>query len=193
MRSPVLIGMVVAVLAAGPARAQRLPWMGSEPGPAKAASFARQYFSSWSGDNAAALAFGVAHYQPELLFYGRMTPRSSVLAQKDAFVRRWPLRSYVIVPDSLAVRCTADERVCEVSGVVDWTCRSPERGAVSSGTATFGLRLVLEGGVTLIAMETGAVTSRRTPPQPAPAPQPPAAPPLPGVDVPPPRPGPRLP
>lgn len=169
-------------------------------GSARAQAFVRQYFSTWSSDNQTALAFGYAHYMAELLFYGRPTSREAVMAQKETFTRRWPARSYTIVPESLAVKCGRDELECEVSGTVDWNCRSPERNAVSSGTATFGLRIAFQGDAVMIMMETGKVIGRGTFNQPGadtPAPVPtfnptalpssPSAGILPEVDVPSPR------
>jgi len=162
-------------------------------------AFMQRYMATWSSDNQTALAFIANHYVSDVLFYGKSTPRGTIMQQKEAFVRRWPIRSYVIVPGSVSTNCVSD--ACEITATVEWTNRSIERGADSSGVATFTLRLVGQGTGTMITTENGSVMARElrrsaaNPPPSATWPQPPtlqperpAPPAIPQIDIPPPRP-----
>ena len=62
-----------------------------------------------------------------------------VLRDKAAFIKRWPERNYRPRQNSIHVTCEMlyGEPVCAVNGLVDFKCRSPQRHAVSTGTAYF--------------------------------------------------------
>ena len=121
-------------------------------------AFMQRYLATWSSDNQIALDFIANHYLSDVLFYGKSTPRGTIMQQKEAFVRRWPIRSYVIVPGSVSTNCV--NGACEITATIEWTNRSIERGADSFGVATFTLRLVGQGTGTKIASESGAVIAR---------------------------------
>lgn len=129
-------------------------------GTARSTAFIQQYFATWSSDNGTALAFVGRSYAPEVSYYGKPTSRAAVLATKSAFTRRWPSRSYVVEPGSVRITCNADASECGIAGTVDWTCRSAERHAESSGSALFALQVAFRGDAAFIVQEGGAVTSR---------------------------------
>ena len=104
---------------------------------------------SQSGTNVEDLA---GYYSDVISFYGTMTSRNAVMDAKRRFAIRWPIRHYAVDPVSLLVQC--DGSGCTVTGVVNWDCSSLERGAHSSGTSDFALRIangliVSENGSTL--------------------------------------------
>ncbi|HME20300.1 MAG TPA: hypothetical protein VKI44_02865, partial [Acetobacteraceae bacterium] len=110
------------------------------------------YNSYWSqgGTNIEGLA---TYYADMVTFYNGTIPREKVLVEKRKFSARWPIRHYIVDPNSLLVQC--DGITCSVSGVVAWDCTNLELGAHSVGTANFALRIV--NGV--IVSENGSVLS----------------------------------
>ena len=126
----------------------------------RSVALANAYFSAGSGDATSALAWMAARYGGPIDFYGKMTSRDDVLTQKAAFVRRWPERIYVPVDRSVAVSCAADQKVCRVTGTVQFECRSYMRGASSAGLASFALTFDLHGRLPLVIEESGRVLYR---------------------------------
>lgn len=104
------------------------------------------------------------YYAPTVTFYGTSIPREKVMAEKRKFSARWPIRHYTVDQSTLFVSCDASgnggDPVCAVSGVVDWDCASPERGAHSVGRATFSVRIT--GGA--IVSESGTVMTAHNEP-----------------------------
>lgn len=117
------------------------------------------YHAAWSSGNGTALGYMRHVYADPVKFYGTLTPRPEVLADKERFARRWPLRGYLIRADSTVARCT--EHVCTVSGVVDYFARSIERNRSASGVA--GFTLVFQSSTWLIVEETGKVFKGEAP------------------------------
>jgi hypothetical protein len=132
------------------------------PTPAPAGSLAEQqarrlvldYHSYWSqaGTNVDGLA---AYYANTVSLYGTMVSREKLMDEKRKFAIRWPIRQYTVNPSSLFVQC--DGGTCSVAGVVTWDCSSQERGAHSTGSANFEMRIV---NGTIIS-ENGSVLTRR--------------------------------
>lgn len=79
---------------------------------------------------------------------------------KLAFVRRWPQRSYRPDLSQLTIACSPADATCTVSGVVSYDCRSDERGAASSGSATFEMGLRMRAGTFRVISEAGRTLSR---------------------------------
>jgi hypothetical protein len=113
-----------------------------------------EYNSYWSqaGINVDGLA---AYYADAISLYGAMVSRNELMEAKRKFANRWPIRQYTVNLNSLFVQC--DGSNCSVAGVVAWDCSSQERGAHSTGSANFALRIV--NGV--IVSENGSVLTRR--------------------------------
>ena len=127
----------------------------------RALRFASDYFETWSGSDADALAFIDQHYAPTVRFYGNLKSREEIASMKYAFVQRWPERSYRPDPSQMRIVCNEAQAACNVSGVVSYTSRSMERNAVSSGSATFEMGVQLRGGELQIFSENGRVLSQR--------------------------------
>jgi hypothetical protein len=132
----------------------------------RAKNFVNSYFAVWSsaGTNVEGLE---EFYGPEVNFYGGLTLRSKIMEAKRAFAVRWPDREYAVRADSLRVQC--QNTVCSVDGEVTWNVASQQRGARSSGRASFALRMTLDGTNQggRIFFESGSTISRQQDMQPS--------------------------
>jgi hypothetical protein len=126
----------------------------------RAARLAYDYFAASSGDPTQALSYVSRTFAPWVQHYGVGRSREQILSAKARYMVRWPQRSYRIQPSSLSVACDDDGSSCVVSGIVDYSCASPERNAVSRGVTSFSLRLSREGDAFAITSESGEVLRR---------------------------------
>jgi len=123
------------------------------------------YFGYWSASNLAAMAFVDGAYADLVDFYGKPTQRQVIVDAKRKYVERWPERSYVVRPGSLRIACDGGSGVCLITGIVDWDCRSAERGAHSAGVSDFTLRVAFAAsGTGKILLEAGSVITRAASP-----------------------------
>lgn len=125
-----------------------------------ARGFLASYFGLWSQDNATAMAFVEGEYADVVDFYGKPTPRQTIVELKRKFVERWPERSYLVRPASLSIACDAGTGTCLISGIVDWDCRSASRGARSSGASEFTVRVSLAASAAKVMLEAGSTIAR---------------------------------
>jgi hypothetical protein len=126
----------------------------------RATQFIQEYFAASSGNPADAMSYASRTYAPTVQFYGQTRSIEQILRVKSQYMSRWPERAYRIEPGTLSVSCDQAGSSCAVSGVVRFDCASPERGAASSGTASFELQLALEQGQIAVTSESGRVISR---------------------------------
>lgn len=113
----------------------------------------------WSLPNDLALPRIAAYYGPTISFYGMYLTYDEVIAEKEAFARRWPIRSYWVEEDSLHAICTSSG--CVVDSIITWSAASPERGAKASGRSTWTVVLDTSGGQLRIVGEDGKTFKRR--------------------------------
>ncbi len=102
----------------------------------EALAFLDRLHEAWSSSDAQALAFGRAAYAETVRYYGKTVSRTAVLKEKQAFLKRWPIRRYGLRKGSEAVECGA---TCRVEAIVDWSASSPARGKSAAGVATITL------------------------------------------------------
>ncbi len=126
----------------------------------RATDFIGEYFRTWSSESTTANGFVVRAYAPTVQFYGKPTTSQAIVAAKQAYILRWPIRSYRLRAEANLTACEADGTTCTVSGIVDWECRSPQRNAQSSGIATFSFRVDMSSSRVTIVSETGSVIGR---------------------------------
>jgi hypothetical protein len=88
------------------------------------------------------LSYLEGKYQEQVNYYGRLIPKASVLNDKNAFFKKWPVRKYFIEPSSVSVTCKTTSE-CKAEGVVDWEASGPILN--SKGSATLALLWTLEG------------------------------------------------
>jgi hypothetical protein len=106
-------------------------------------------------------------FSDPVAYYGKLTSRNSVIADKEAFMNKWPRRSYRVRQSTLTVKCAkgwnakAPESVfCNGSGILDYSVASASKTA--SGAATFSIDTVEQspGDGALVVGETGKVIQR---------------------------------
>ncbi len=116
-------------------------------------AFIQHYLQEWAGPAPAALASMDQLYPGQVDFYGKTLTHEELMNLKRKFVMRWPKRVLDLRPASTQVSCDPNH-LCTVQAIFDWRYESPERQAVSSGSAS--LKLVLLDGMTILS-EDGAV------------------------------------
>ncbi len=119
-----------------PAPPPQPPQAGPE---ARIRSFVQLYYATLSGPAQPVEAFLEQSLQDPVQFYSRPLPRRVVAAEQIAYLKRWPERSFVIRPDTLAVTCSAGQ--CTASGIIDYVLYSAPRNAGSRGAESFDLRI----------------------------------------------------
>lgn len=105
-------------------------------------------------------------YSEEVLYYGKETPRSQVVSKITAFVSRWPIRTYIVQPTSMAIHCEQPSSQCRVTGLVNFDARSPDRQQWSHGIASFDYLLMFNPNSKwpVILSENGKVVTRQVDP-----------------------------
>ena len=102
-------------------------------------------------------------YADQVNYYGKTTSRAAVLKQKEAYLNRWPVRTYTLRGNA-DIRCDQATGTYEFAGVVDWTASSPSisNGAVKSGAAIVRLGILASLINSFkITRESSEVTERR--------------------------------
>ena len=112
----------------------------------------------WSLPNGSSLSQLPDFYTDPVQFYGEWLTRDQVMAEKLKFAQRWPVRRYLVVPDSVQINCV--DEGCSVQSIISWAAEAPERGARSSGRSTWNLVLISDGQKLRIGGEAGEVISR---------------------------------
>jgi hypothetical protein len=112
----------------------------------------------WSSPDDADGSAVRSFYTGQVNYYGRVVPIDQVMVDKTRFAARWPIRHYVVRPQSLSAACVTASS-CTVNGILDWYAANGSTGASSQGAAEFVYNLY--GG--LITYESGKVLSRERP------------------------------
>jgi S1-C subfamily serine protease len=113
--------------------------------------------SKWSKPNAEALAGLETLYDDDVMYFGKFVKREVVIREKQAFARKFPEREYR-PREPISISCS--DRVCTVSGIVDYRAVDPIGKILSEGVASFEYRLVVTGAALKISLENGSVLSR---------------------------------
>jgi hypothetical protein len=103
------------------------------------------FFRATSRSNFQSMAFLRRVYPSKIRYFGKTTPKSTVLRDKREFMQSWPDRAYAIRPGSVSTSCAASEHTCTVTGIVDWRAHSAARHSTSAGTARFQLTFRTSG------------------------------------------------
>lgn len=104
-------------------------------------AFATRYYGDMSDDNGTVLAFLPDLVANPITFYGQRTSLADYLRQTDKYLRRWPVRRFVLRPESVDIQCDGATETCRVTGVIDFECRNPASGRHSSGIEHILLRV----------------------------------------------------
>lgn len=122
---------------------------------ANVAELSYSYLRQWSLDAEGAVQAVTDMYAPRIRFYGRTLDRVQLRREKLNHIRRWPIRSYVLRPDTVRVTCTSAR--CLLAGVMDWRVQRGTR--VSQGASTFSQEFLLAPQPKIVS-ESGRVLVR---------------------------------
>jgi hypothetical protein len=117
----------------------------------------RNLFGATNKTNAATMAYLQQKYSEQVNYYSKLLPKANVLADKQTFFQRWPVRNYSLIADSLRVACDTPA-TCTSAGKAEWSATNAK--AISQGSMAFSYGWGLEGGVWKIQSETSYVISR---------------------------------
>ena len=139
------------------------PYLTKQPAPAapsdeqKAINAAALMIQAGSGTNEEAMKFTREFYADTVDFFKKKRPKSEVLADKQAYFTRWPVRRFVVDQSTLRAKC--ENQLCMVKGIYDYKVSSPERGKNASGTSNFTYILDLRDHYRIV-LEDSEVISR---------------------------------
>ncbi len=139
------------------------PQMPKETAPAaisdeqKAINAAALMIQAGSGTNEEAMNFTREFYADTVDYFKKKRPKSEILADKQAYFARWPVRRFVVDQNSLKAKC--QDQMCMVVGLYDYKVSSPERGKTATGTSNFTYVLDLRNRYRIV-MEDSEVISR---------------------------------
>ena len=122
----------------------------------KAINAAALMIQAGSGTNEEAMKFTREFYADTVDFF-KKRPKSEVLADKQAYFARWPVRRFVVDQSTLRAKC--ENQLCMVKGIYDYKVSSPERGKNASGTSNFTYILDLRDHYRIV-LEDSEVISR---------------------------------
>jgi hypothetical protein len=126
----------------------------------RAIDFVHFLFERWSGPNAELLPALDRLYTEKVLYYGKSTPRQSVLLSKRRFASRWTQRNYAIRPGSVSATCVAAGGACRVKGTMTWRLHEAKTTTPSRGIASFSYSIVLKDSGPQISAETDTVNDK---------------------------------
>ena len=133
---------------------------GADGPEARSVQLSQSYLREWSTDRRAALARVDEGYAPRVMFYGRVLTRGQLYREKYRALQRWPVRHYVLRPETVQVACKAATASCLVRGIMDW--RVGRRDRLAQGSSTFLQGYDLSARPQIVS-ENGRVLKRRTP------------------------------
>lgn len=127
----------------------------------RAIEFISEFYRRSTESSPDAYRFIAAAYAPEVAYYGKRRTREGVLADKFAWMERWPVRDYRVQEDSAEWQCNENARLCVVRVLVDFDARNPRTGKVSKGITTNELGVRVTNSGVEIEYENGKVLARR--------------------------------
>jgi hypothetical protein len=96
------------------------------------------------------------YYADTVNYYGHLKSRDDVIADIQAFIKRWPTRDYTV--NTITAGCGPTQ--CIVTGTMTFQADAPGRRSV--GNASFDFTLRNDGGRLVISTEDGKATARQT-------------------------------
>jgi hypothetical protein len=117
-----------------------------------------EFVSATNRPSDLSLSYLDGKYRDQVNYYGRILSKASVLSDKRAFFRKWPVRNYSIQPASVSVTCETTS-ICKAEGVFNWEASGDILS--SKGSATFSLLWVLEGNIWKISSEKSQPVERK--------------------------------
>lgn len=154
-RTMLLWAAACVMMTAAPARAVPVAEMKS-----RTAEIATRYLQVWSSSDWASVE-GVPYvYGSKVRFYGRNYSQRDLIAEKQRFIRQWPVRRYAHRPGSMQVLCNEAHQRCAARSIIDFVAENPARGTEKHGSARFDLGVSFEGPKPVILYESGSLNRR---------------------------------
>jgi hypothetical protein len=122
-----------------------------------AISFVNRIVDEHLGDMAQALSYVSNNYGTKVVYYGKRLSLTEVIADKQAYMERWPIRQTSIRQQSIRSKCDIDN--CFVTGIYDWAVSNPPLKKKAFGSATFGYGFALTPEM-IVIYEDGKVLER---------------------------------
>jgi hypothetical protein len=126
----------------------------------RARAFIEDYMRRSAGDVSEALGYARRLFVGEVGYYGKHLDAEQVLADKRRYFQRWPQRQYRLKPETLRVACDETRATCRIAGELEFRAADPATARVSSGTASYDLRVVFTAAGPRIIEENGRMLSR---------------------------------
>jgi len=112
-----------------------------------AADFITAYFDAFSTPSADALRALRPRYGSNVVYFGLIQSRDTVIEDKSRFFASWPYRHYALRPGLLDLSCRTG--LCEATGEVTFIDHAPGRDALNQGVASFRFLIDTQSGMIL--------------------------------------------
>ena len=126
----------------------------------RAIDFVLNLVKRWSEPNTELLSFLNTSYAEKVLYFGKPTPRETVLVKKRKLADRWTRRAYTIRPGSVSATCAGTGETCRVKGIVSWKFENPETKGSASGVSSFEFSVINDHNALQIAAETSSAKDK---------------------------------
>jgi hypothetical protein len=122
----------------------------------RASKFINSYWEQSNASGDEALRYLSSIYAPVVNYYGQQRTRDSVLQDKRAFFRRWPIRQTwpAFEAGNPTISCDRARAECEITGLRDFAAESPKRGARSTGAVRYSYKVRFVDGTAQIVAES---------------------------------------
>ena len=130
----------------------------------RASKFINSYWEQSGASGDEALRYLSSIYAPVVNYYGQQRTRGSVLQDKHAFLRRWPIRQTwpAFEAGNPTISCDRARAECEITGLRDFAAESPKRGARSTGVVRYSYKVRFVDGTAQIVAESSKVVAGAT-------------------------------
>jgi hypothetical protein len=127
----------------------------------RASKFINSYWEQSSASGDEALRYLSSVYAPVVDYYGQQRTRDSILQDKHAFFRRWPIRQTrpVFEAGNPTISCDRARAECEITGLRDFAAANPKRGARSAGVVRYSYKVRFVNGTAQIVAESSKVVA----------------------------------
>jgi hypothetical protein len=125
----------------------------------RASKFINSYWEQSGASSDQALRYLSSIYAAVVDYYGQQRTRHSVLQDKHAFLRRWPIRQTwpALEAESPTISCDRAGAECEITGLRDFAAESPKRRARSIGVVRYSYKVRFVDGAAQIVAESSKV------------------------------------
>lgn len=127
----------------------------------QASKFIDSYWEQSDASGDETLRYLSSLYAPVVDYYGRQRTRDSVLQDKHAFLRRWPIRQTwpVSAAGNPMISCDRARAECAITGLRDFAAENPKRDARSTGVVRYSYMVRFVNGTAQIVAESSKIVA----------------------------------